>query len=224
MARVAALAVAAIATALLSACGGSDSGSTEPNSTQEAPVSKGEHNKTKPAKDSQARRAQSDGGHRGSGSGAVATPLRVSGGGSSQFREKGGDNSIQEYGEESDESELQKVAEIVRDFYVARAEEDWNRACSYLATSMVKQLEALASQSPQLRDKGCAPVLKAFTRQGLPASVRRETTVVDAGSFRHDDERGFLIYYDSEHKVFAIPLAEEDGEWKLTLLAATPLG
>jgi hypothetical protein len=153
----------------------------------------------------------------------VATPLRVSGGGAAQFRTKGGDNSIQEFGEESDESELEEAAAAVHGFYVARAEEDWAKACTFLAESMVGQLEALAGQSPELKGAGCPTVLEAFTRP-LPASVRRETTVVDAGSFRHDDERGFLIYYDSEDKPYAMPLEDQDGEWKLTLLSATPLG
>ena len=104
------------------------------------------------------------------------------------------------------------MAEAVHGFYVARAEEDWSEGCSYLAESVIGQLEALAGQSPKL--KGCAAVLEAFTRP-LPASVRRKTTVVDAGSFRREDERGFLIYYDAEDRAYAIPLEEEDGAWKV---------
>ena len=153
----------------------------------------------------------------------VATPLKVSGGGSSQFQVKGGDNSIQEWGEESEESELQAAAEAVHGFYVARAEEDWARACTYLAKSMAQQLEQLAAQAPKLRDRGCGPILKVFTRP-LPASVRRQTTIVDAGSLRIGDKHSFLIYYDGDETPNAMPLENEDGEWKLTLLSATPLG
>jgi hypothetical protein len=232
--------VAVLATGLLVACG--DSGSTTTGSTTEttgqtaAKKQSGAQGGSKnaggggvEAKEdggSQAKTGGSGGsreGAGGSGSASVSTPLRVSGGGSEQFRVKGGDNSIQEYGEETDESELQAAAEAVHGFYVARAEEDWGRACSYLANSMVQQLEQLAGQSPEPRDKGCAAVLHAFTRP-LPASVRRETTVVDAGSLRREDERGFLIYYDSEHQPYAIALEDEDGAWKLTLLSGTPLG
>lgn len=223
----AALAAAVLAIASLSACGDSesDSKSTSASTQSDGPDTGGGAQQTQ--KNGQGDNKQgSDNSSQKTADASpakVATPLHVSGGGSEQFRSKGGDNSIQEYGEESDESELQEVAEAVHGFYVARAEEDWGRACTYLAKSMVSQLEAIAAQSPELRDKGCAVVLKAFTRP-LPAVVRRETTVVDAGSFRHDDERGFLIYYDSEDKPFAIPLEDEDGEWKLTLLSATPLG
>jgi hypothetical protein len=234
--QIAALIAAVLALGLLlAACGDSDSDSTT-SPTQTSITAEGDGSSarsdssadgSKP-QDSDASGASSEASGAsqksgGSGDAPVSTPLKVSGGGSEQFRFKGGDNSIQEYGEESDEAELQEAAEAVHGFYVARAEEDWGKACSYLAESMVSQLEALAGQSPELKGKDCAPVLKAFTRP-LPASVRRETTVVNAGSFRHDDERGFLIYYDVEDKAYAIPLEDEDGTWKLTLLSATPLG
>jgi hypothetical protein len=159
----------------------------------------------------------------GSGSKNVATPLQVSGGGSAQFRTKGGDNSIQEFGDESDESELQEAAEVVHNFYVSRAEEQWDTACSYLSKSNIEQLEQLGSQSPQFKNAGCAPILKAFTRP-LPASVNREITTVEAGSLRREGEQGFLIYYGAGHVKYAMPLRDEGGTWKVTALSGTTLG
>jgi hypothetical protein len=231
---IVALVAAVLAAGLLVACGGPDSSTSTTASTTEASgASSGngsEQADSGGARDNGSQQKQ-NGGASGSGgessggsdSGPVATPLRVSGGGSGQFRSKGGDNSIQNYGEEGGESELEEAAEAVHGFYVARAEEDWAKACTYLAKSMVQQLEQLASQSPQLKSKGCGAVLKAFTRP-LPASVRRETTVVDAGSLRNDGEHAFLIYYGEDHTPYAMPLEQEDGGWKLTLLSATPLG
>lgn len=222
----------ALVAGVLTACG---EGSSTTPSTTTAPnqgakqksatgsQEKGSETAPRESKENDATRTKNSADEKGGGSPDVSTPLRVSGGGSKQFRFKGGDNSIQEYGEESDKSELQAAAKVVHGFYVARSEEDWSRACSYLAKSMVSQLEMLAGQSPELKGKGCAPLLKAFTRP-LPASVRRELTVVDAGSLRREGERGFLIYYDNEHKPYAMPLEDESGTWKLTLLSATPLG
>lgn len=230
---IAALLAAVLAAGLLAACGDSGSTTTGSSTSTETTAPGGDKgsggqsgSQGSQGGGSQAGKGDGSGerqGAGGSGSAAVSTPLRVSGGGSEQYRVKGGDNSIQDYGEESDESELEAAAEAVHGFYVARAEEDWAGACSYLAKSMVAQLEQLAGQSPQLEDSGCAAVLRAFTRP-LPASVRRETTVVDAGSLRREDERGFLIYYDSEHKPYAMALEDEGGSWKLTLLSGTPLG
>jgi hypothetical protein len=227
MKAIAARAATALAALFLLACGGSSSSttSTTGSSSANAGGSAGQADSAGGQKggSGQKQGGGGSGGEGSGGSGSVATPLKVSGGGSAQFRVKGGDNSIQEYGEERGESELEEAAEALHGFYVARAEEDWSGACSYLAKTVLKQLEQLAGQSPQLKDKGCAAILHAFTRP-LPASVRRETTIVDAGSLRSEGEQSFLIYYGEGHTVYAMPMKQEDGGWKVTLLAATPLG
>jgi hypothetical protein len=229
---IGAFAAAILAAAFLAACGGSDSTtSSTSTSAESSSQGAGKGSAQSGSNGSQSGGSQSNqeksGGSGGSSSGsrssAVATPLKVSGGGSEQFRNKGGDNSIQEFGDESDESELEEAAEALHSFYVARAEEDWSGACSYLAKSMVQQLEQLAAQSPQLKGRGCAVVLHSFTRP-LPPSVARETTVVDAGSLRTEGEQSFLIYYGEGKVAYAMPMKQEDGGWKITLLSATPLG
>jgi hypothetical protein len=229
----AALAVALLAAALLSACGSSGSDSTGSTATETGKAqakakseSKSKESAAKPkqqTKDKGSSKQRSGGaGESGGSPKDVNTPLKVSGGGSGQFRTKGGDNSIQEYGGEADESELQEVAEIVHNFYVARAAQQWDRACTYLSKSNVEQLEQLADRSGQ-KNVDCGTVLKAFTRT-LPASVEREITTVDARSFRHDSEQGFLIYYGAGKVAYAMPLRAEDGTWKVTALVGTTLG
>lgn len=219
-----------LATVLLAACGSSDSSSsTEPTSTGSttAQHSEGEDGHKQSGTESeskdQGRHSPSQESRQSGGNAKdVVAPLEVSGGGSAQFRTKGGDNSIQEFGEEG-ESELQEVAEIVHGFYAARAEERWNAACSYLAKSNVEQLVQLVSQSPELKDAGCSEALKAFT-QPLPPALEREITTVDAGSFRHEGEQGFLIYYGPERTVYSMPMREEDGAWKVAALSGSALG
>lgn len=223
-----------LATVILAACGSSDSDSSNPSGTTGAtstgPTTAGRSGQDRgdsaakpkdqggtPNQSSPQSERQGGGDHPRD----VATPLRVSGGGSAQFRSKGGDNSIQEFGEES-ESELQEAAEIVHGFYVARAEQRWNAACSYLAKSNVEQLVKLVSQSPEFKGAGCGEALRAFTRP-LAASVEREITSVDAGSFRREGDQGFLIYYGANRTVYAMPMRSEDGTWKVTALSGTSL-
>lgn len=170
---------------------------------------------------SQTKPKKSDGSGE-SASGAETVPLKVSGGGSAQFRVKGGDNSIQDFGAESDESELEEAATSLHDFYVARAEEDWPTACAHLSKTVAQQLEQLASRSGKLAGKGCAGILSALTPP-LPLKVQRELTVVDAGSLRTEDGRAFLIYRGAEGTDYAISMAREGGAWKVGGLAATPL-
>lgn len=224
-----------LAALLLAACGGGSSSNSTSASTSSEPAPQGDRQaarekieaKLKELKEKQASatpKAQKDTGN-GSGdkSANIDTPLQVSGGGSGQFRTKGGDNSIQEFGAEGDEAELQEAAEAVHGFLVAQANEDWSAACSYLAKSMIQQLEQFAAQSKQFKGGGCPPILKAFTRP-LPSAARRETTVVDAGSLRREGEQAFLIYYGAEKTAYAIPMKPEGGEWKVAALAGTPLG
>jgi hypothetical protein len=241
---------AVLAAAVLAACGSSSSDSSSATSTE---ASGSPSDTTTPKDSGQQKQQSGDSGQNGgsqtsgggnqdgaqgnqqpqarqgnNGSGGksvaeVETPLKVSGGGAAQFRTKGGDNSIQEFGDESDESELREAAEVVHGFYVSRAAEEWDKACSYLAKSNIEQLEQLANQSAKSQGADCATVLKAFT-QPLPASVEREITTVDAGSLRHEGEQGFLIYYGAGHVKYAMPLRDEGGAWKVTALSGTTLG
>lgn len=235
---IAAFIAAVLVAASFAACGGSGSdsgasasettGSTAPDATaqagsagrNEARGNSPQHSSSKGGDQSQ---PQQGGGSAGKSVEEVETPLKVSGGGSAQFRTKGGDNSVQEFGDESGESELQEAAEVVHDFYVSRAAEEWGKACSYLAKSNIEQLERLGSQSPQFKNAGCAPILKAFTRP-ISAAVDREITTVDAGSLRHEGEQGFLLYYGAGHVVYTMPLKDEDGAWKVAALSGTTLG
>lgn len=218
------LAATAFVAVLLVACGGSGSdGSTSTSASSGEAGTQGNGASQKQQKEG------TEGNEKGSHetfkskqhtAAEVSTPLVVSGGGAEQFRVKGGDNSIQEFGEESDESELEAAAETVHDFYVARATGSWEEACSYTSASLREQLEQLAKKSSV---KGCGPFLEAFTSE-LSASQWREITQIDAGSLRRDGEQGFLIYTGADAKtIYAMPLVEEDGEWKVTALSASPL-
>jgi len=228
--------VVVLAPVLLSACGSSNSDSSSSNeaastgSTTTAQNGSGQAQKEQSQSGSAAKskdqgQESSSQGTRQSGGGHsqnTVAPLKVSGGGSAQFRTKGGDNSIQEFGEES-ESELQEVAEIVHRFYVSRSEEKWDVACSYLAKPNVEQLVQLVSQSPQFKGADCSEALQAFT-QPLPPALEREVTTVDAGSFRREDEQGFLIYYGPDRAVYSMPMREEDGTWKVAALSGSAIG
>jgi len=224
---VAALFAASMAAVALAACGGGSQSESPSTSVSQAPTGKsgatgGKSHATKAGGGKSQQSKGSSGGSSSSGGGGVTTPLKVSGGGSGQYRVRGSDNSIQNFGEEGSASELRQAAEAVHGFYVARAEEKWRQACLRLAGLMAGQLDILASKSPQLRGKGCPEVLKGLT-QPLPPAVERETTLVDAGSLRREGERGFLIYRGAEGKAYAIPVHLESEGWLVAALAGTPL-
>ena len=238
------LMLALLLAAGVSACGGdgddSTSASTSPTATTngdssaEAPAA-GEKAGNGPSgggSEEQQSSGESDGsaggsggsgqsnGSDSSGSEVKAVPLRVSGGGSASFREPGGDNSIQDFGDESEESELEEAAEVVHNFLVARAGEDWETACSYFSASLVKQLEELASQSEQLQNEGCSAIFNALTTP-VPPSARRAMTEVDAVSLRRDGERGFLLFHGPAGVDYFMPMVQEDS-WKVSSVAPSP--
>lgn len=210
---IAALVAAVLAIGLVGGCGDSDSGSTAESQGEKA------GNATNQFGEPPGATPEKETAFSPSDPADVETPLEVSGGGSEQFLVKGGDNSIAEFGGEAGGDELQEVAETVHGFYVARASGDWAGACAYMAQSLQEQLEQLALKSEV---KGCAAFLEAFTTKQSDA-IWRELTTVDAASLRTEGEQGFLIYRGVKDAVYAMPLHEEDGEWKVTGLSATPI-
>lgn len=216
---------AALAALVLGACGG---GADEPEaSTGTSSVSSEEGSQAlshaERSKKSGAGQGQSDGSVDGSSARVDTAPLKISGGGSAQFRVKGGDNSVQDYGAEADVSELRQVAEFVHSFYVARVAGEWARACSYLAQSAIEGFEELAAGVPRLKGKGCPAVLDALT-EPLSPSRQRQLTAVDAAALRTEGEQGFLIYNAPPNgAVYSMPLWLEGGEWKPTAAAASAL-
>ncbi len=222
--RIATLSAVVFAAGAFSACGEEGSSTAESSPAKEASSgSSGPSTESGPgSKNAQEGGSQPNGEKDAPAAAVDPAPLEVSGGGSAQYRVKGGDNSIQEFGEESDEADLEEAATALHGYLVARAGEDWAAACSRLAKTVKSQLDVLASRSGQLKGKGCAEILGALTPP-LPAEVRRQSTVVDAGSLRTEDGRAFLIYRGAGETEYTVLMEQEDGAWKVGSLAATPI-
>jgi hypothetical protein len=143
-----------------------------------------------------------------------------SSGGSDQFRDKTG-SSLLDFGEESDEAEREEAADVVHGFYLARARQDWSTTCAQLSAAVLAKIEHLATTATALENTSCPSFLKTFTR--LSAQERRESTVVDAGSLRRQGRKAFLIYYGAGKVVYAMPLSNEGGAWKVDSLSSKVL-
>jgi hypothetical protein len=187
-----ALALVALLAAALTACGGGDSeGSTTPP--------------TGPATEETT---------------AAPTTAGEGSGSSAEFRTPGGDNSIQNFGEESDAIEVAAATSILGDYLEARSQDDFGGQCASLARSVVAPLEDLASRSPQFGKKGCAAVL-ATLLAGAPSSTRVNTMSSGIASLRVGDDRAFALYHGPRGVDYFVPLVKEDGEWKVGALEPT---
>jgi len=146
-----------------------------------------------------------------------------SGGGSSQYKVKGGDNSVQEFGEEAEPKEFDAAAVALHDFLDARAEGNWAAACGYMSKTITEEFEKLAAQAKQIEDKSCAGILEKLTNPAAKSEMKAEAEKANVGSLRVEGDRSFVIYTGVKGTVLAMPMANEGGEWKVASLAGTPL-
>lgn len=226
---LAALVALVLGMGLVACGGGDDSGSTSTEAQRQAADAAG-NAAGAPSKDG--KEAGSDEGTSGGGDQSDSTGEEAgdfvpkqhedSGGGSEQFRVKGGDNSVQEFGEEADDSEREEAATALHNFLDARAEAHWAAACEYLASSIVESLGQLTGQK-KAKPSDCAGILRRITNPAAKTLMREEAEQADVGSLRLEDGRAFVIYRGTEGDILAMPMSQEGGDWKVASLAGTPL-
>jgi len=228
-------AVLLLALTLVACGGGGDAGSTgtEASSTQK-PGSKaateGAQNGAT-GKDGGDGSPPASGGGEGSGGGGASSeasnfvpkPHKDSGGGSQTLRVKGGDNSVQEFGAEAGGSDFERAAAALHDYLDARAAGAWAAACSYMSKSIAESFKQLAAQAKQGDGSSCAAALETLTNPAAMKAMKDEAEQADVGSLRVEGERAFLIYRGVENTIFAMPMANEGGAWKVGSLVGTPL-
>lgn len=146
------------------------------------------------------------------------TEDRGSGKGSASFRTPGGDNSIQDFGDEADSSETAAASTALAGYLRTRAKDEWAQECAYLAKAAIAPLEELAGRSPQLKNKGCAAILAALG-SGVSASTRANTMTSGIASLRFEGDRGFALYHGPKGVNYFVPMVKEKGQWKVGALA-----
>jgi hypothetical protein len=214
----------------LAACGGGDSssstttaadqGQSESKSSQETPTQSGA--KGDKGKSGSAGEGQS-GNSSPSASDFTPKPHSDSGGGSAPYKTKGGDNSVQEFGEEGDSSEFDAAATVLHNFLDARAEGNWAATCEYISKTIIESVEKLAAKAKQIEDKSCGGILEKLTNPAASASIKAEAEQANVRSMRTEGEQAFVLYTGPHATIFSMPMANEDGTWKVASLAGYPL-
>jgi hypothetical protein len=151
----------------------------------------------------------------------TAPSARDSGGEVEQFVTPGGDNSVQEFGEEADESEFEEAAAALHAFLDARADGDWETTCEYLSSNVLESLGRFAAEAKQLTGKGCPELLGSVSGPATE-DARREAAIADVGAMRVEGDRAYLLYHGTAKTDYAIPMTEEDG-WKVDAMGGVPL-
>jgi hypothetical protein len=209
------------------ACGGG-SDSTSPNSASPSESSSSGATEQDRAKSGGEGKTEGGGRSQSSESSSEAAEFKPkhhndSGGGSSQYKVKGGDNSVQEFGEEAEPKEFDAAAVALHDFLDARAEGNWAAACGYMSKGITEGFEKLAAQAKQVEATSCAEILEKLTNPAAKSEMKAEAEQANVGSLRTEGDRSFVIYTGIKGTVLAMPMANEGGEWKVASLAGTPL-
>jgi hypothetical protein len=234
------LAALLLAATALTGCGGGGGGeakqasttTTEASTPQEA-VAQLKDKAAQVREERESSPSQADGSREGEGSSAPKAPQpdphpqsahHDSGGGTSQFATKTGDNSIQESGQEGSQAQAEDAAAVLHAYLDARVAHDWDEACFYVAASLSATIELFAER--YAKDKGiegCPETLEAFA-SGSGQQALLETAKVNVGALRIDGDRGFLLYHGAGGAPYAMPMVREGGAWKVGSLDGVPLG
>lgn len=149
-------------------------------------------------------------------------PHHDSGGGPRQFVQKGGDNSIQEFGSEAGSSDFAAATTALHAYLDARAAHAWAASCEYLVAGAAEQLAQLsAAGGGQGKQPSCAEVLAGLSA-GVPDAALREAAQADAAALRTEGGRAFLIFKGAGGTYF-MPMAHEGGAWKVAAIAPSAL-
>jgi hypothetical protein len=203
-----AAALAVLLTAGFAACGGDDSddpaaGSAAATTEQTAPA-------TAPEDDGSGAKETKEPSERAGDPGSSQE-------GSASFRTPGGDNSIQDFGDEADETEREAASVVVLAFMQARTAGDWEAVCLQLSSAALAQIDQLADRSVQLRGKDCAELLETLVGNA-PAAARANTIRGGIDSLRFDGESGFALYHGTDGRDYYLPLVKEGESWRVGAL------
>lgn len=146
-----------------------------------------------------------------------------SGGGSASYRTKGGDNSVQEFGEEAASSEFEAAATALHNFLDARAAGNWAATCDYVSKNIIESFEKLAAKAKQIEDKSCAGILAKLTNPAAKSAMKAEAEQANVRSLRIEGEQAFALYTAPDAHIYSMPMVNEDGAWKVASLAGYPL-
>ncbi len=215
--------IAATALLLIAGCGGDDESTTTAASTPTTEA-------TTPATTTEDEGGDSGKGEddgKGSSGGeepktvkqADAPPVETIG---APKAPKGGDDSIHTFGKEASEEDLRGAAAVLNGYLQARVKKDWALSCAYMAEAMTEQLMQLAQQAPEAEDMDCAQVVEAMSGH-LDKKSRKRMADIQIGTARVDGDRAFVLYKEAGVGWMLMPMAREDGEWKVTAIAGSVL-
>lgn len=127
-------------------------------------------------------------------------------------------NAPAKFGTIASPEELAAVSQLVEESIQARAAKDWEGQCATLSA----RSQALIQQSTTKAPGKCSDQL-ATLGKGVPKKVLADNMADGVAVFRFQGSKGFALYHGNDGKDWAMPMEEENGEWKVGALLAEEL-
>jgi len=124
----------------------------------------------------------------------------------------------EDFGSEASKSQAKPVEAALLGYLDARANGDWEKACSYLAKDLRQLYNRIGSKSQTAMS---CPDFVAGTTERLSQQERTELAEIEVESVRLDGNSGYVIYTDAAGAERTKPVSEEGGSWKVSSLLAT---
>lgn len=193
--------MATLTALLLAGCGGSDQGGSTSGQSGAAPAPAG-NQQTKPT----------GAGQETSGAGSGDTGRKRE----SHF--EGGEEEVEEFGSEAHGSAKDEVLATERSYLSAIATKGYEQACARLAPAVTRSLHKMVEGS----DAGCGAILPKLLSPTV-AAVARQQLQGEVVRVRVEGEQAFVIFHAPGARLWALPLSNEGGGWKVATLAPTVL-
>lgn len=137
-----------------------------------------------------------------------------------EFIVPGGDNLVQTFGREATVAEREQASRVIKAWLRARAAEDWQADCSYLARASARELAEEAASVSKGKATTCPAALAFFgsAASGEDLSYNMVGSVV---SLRVDKTYGYAQYHGRHDMDWVVPVFKENGKWMVA--GAAPL-
>jgi hypothetical protein len=138
---------------------------------------------------------------------------------SAQFLKPGGaNNSLVRFGHEASAEEREEVQSVVTASLRARAAADFVAQCETLSIQAINEI-------PGAKGHGdCPRKLKEFAEPlARSKPIRANTLSGPIPALRVKGDRAYALYHGNDGKDYALPLAKEDGAWKVSSLLTIEL-
>jgi hypothetical protein len=125
---------------------------------------------------------------------------------------------IVDFGSEASAPDREAAAKVLRVNLEAREAADFSTQCSTLGLVTLEEVVGSRKQSPLRK---CPAALEKLAEPLAGSAKSRRNTLGQAGvTMRIKGKDGYVLYHGTDGKDYAMPMTDEDGQWKVDGLVA----